>query len=81
MMGEREFGTKLYYELSLDGLVPQDHLLRRIARAVDFAFVRRFADRSTAIPASHRSTLSSFSRCCSSVTSTASLRKGAWLRR
>ena len=41
MMGEREFGTKLYYQLSLDGLVPQDHLLRRIARAVDFAFVRR----------------------------------------
>ena len=40
-MGEREFGTKLYYQLSLDGLVPQDHLLRRIARAVDFAFVRR----------------------------------------
>ena len=33
-MGEREFGTKLYYQLSLDGLVPQDHLLRRIARAV-----------------------------------------------
>ncbi len=29
-MGEREFGTKLYYQLSLDGLVPQDHLLRRI---------------------------------------------------
>ncbi len=41
MMGEREFGTKLYCQLSLDGLVPQDHLLRRIARAVDFAFVRR----------------------------------------
>ena len=41
MMGEREFGTKLYYQLSLDGLAPQDHLLRRIARAVDFAFVRR----------------------------------------
>ena len=40
-MGEREFGTKLYYQLSLDGLVHQDHLLRRIARAVDFAFVRR----------------------------------------
>ena len=40
-MGEREFRTKLYYQLSFDGLVPQDHLLRRIARAVDFAFVRR----------------------------------------
>ena len=40
-MGEREFGTKLYYQLSLDGLVPQDQRLCRIARAVDFAFVRR----------------------------------------
>ncbi len=42
-MGEREFGTRLYYQLSLDVLVlrPQDHLLRRVARAVDFAFVRR----------------------------------------
>ena len=40
-MGEREFGTKLYYQLSLDGLVPQDQRLRRIARAVEFAFVRR----------------------------------------
>ena len=40
-MGEREFGTRLYYQLSLDGLVPPDHLLRRVARAVDFAFVWR----------------------------------------
>ena len=40
-MAEREFGTKLYYQLSLDGLVPQDQRLCRIARAVDFAFVRR----------------------------------------
>ena len=40
MMGERDFGTKLYYQLSLDRLVPQDHLLRRIAGAIDFSFVR-----------------------------------------
>ena len=40
MMGQREFETKLYYQLSLDALVPQDHLLRRIADAVDFSFVR-----------------------------------------
>ena len=41
MMGQRQFTSKLYYQLSLDGLVPQDHLLRRIAAAVDFSFVRR----------------------------------------
>jgi transposase len=40
MMGQRDFETKLYYQLSLDALVPQDHLLRRIAEAVDFSFVR-----------------------------------------
>jgi transposase len=40
MMGQRQFETKLYYQLSLDRLVPEDHLLRRIAAAVDFAFVR-----------------------------------------
>lgn len=40
MMGQREFETKLYYQLSLDRLVPEDHLLRRIATAVDLSFVR-----------------------------------------
>src|SRR3989304_6361047 len=40
MMGERDFDTKLYYQLSLDRLRPQDHLLRRIASAIDFSFVR-----------------------------------------
>jgi len=41
MMGQRDFETKLYYQLSLDRLVPADHLLRRILTAVDFSFVRR----------------------------------------
>jgi transposase len=40
MMGQRDFETKLYYQLSIDELMPQDHLLRRIAEAVDFSFVR-----------------------------------------
>ena len=40
MMGQRQFAPKLYYQLSLDDLVPQDHLLRRISAAVDFSFVR-----------------------------------------
>jgi transposase len=38
MMGKHQFSPKLYYELSLDRLVPQDHLLRQIS-AIDFAFV------------------------------------------
>ncbi len=40
MMGQRRFESKLYYNLSLDQLVPQDHLLREIAARVDFSFVR-----------------------------------------
>jgi len=39
MMGKHQFAPKLYYELSLDRLVPQDHLLRQISAAIDFAFV------------------------------------------
>ncbi len=40
MLGQRRFETKLYYQLSLEQLVPQDHLLRQIAAVVDFSFVR-----------------------------------------
>jgi len=41
MLGQRDFDTKLYYyNLSLERLVPEDHLLRRIAAGVDFSFVR-----------------------------------------
>ena len=39
-MGQRRFGMKLYYQLSLEQLVSEDHLLRRLAAAVDFSFVR-----------------------------------------
>jgi transposase len=39
MMGKQVFAPKLYYQLSLDQLVPQNHLLRQIANAVDFSFV------------------------------------------
>jgi len=39
-MGRRQFSSKLFYQLSLDRLVPETHLLRRISEAVDFSFVR-----------------------------------------
>jgi transposase len=39
MMGKRVFAPKLYYQLSLDQLVPRNHLLRQISTAVDFSFV------------------------------------------
>jgi transposase len=39
MMGLRRFAPKLYYQLSLDRLVPADHLLRLVAEVIDFSFV------------------------------------------
>ena len=42
MPGRHNFAPKLYYQLSLDGLVPKDHLLRRMASAIDFSFVYSF---------------------------------------
>ena len=39
MMGQHQFTPKLYYELSLDRLVPRDHLLRQLSGAIDFSFV------------------------------------------
>jgi transposase len=35
------FEEKWYYGLSLDRLVPEDHLLRQISQAVDFSFIYR----------------------------------------
>ena len=43
MMGHRRFAPKLYYQLSLDRLVPENHLLRRIAQVIDFSFVYALA--------------------------------------
>ena len=39
MMGQRRFAPNLYYQLSLDRLIPADHLLRCIASAIDLSFV------------------------------------------
>jgi len=41
VLGQQDFDGKLYYyNLSLDRLVPEDHLLRCIAAGIDFSFVR-----------------------------------------
>jgi len=46
MMGMKAVEPKLYLSFSLDGAVPRNHLVRRLASAVDFSFVhglvRRF---------------------------------------
>ena len=40
MNRQPRFEAKFYYNLSLERLVPEDHLLRLIANAVDFSFIR-----------------------------------------
>ena len=45
MLGRKEFTPKLFYRFSLEAQVPEEHLLRRVAAAVDFAFVRRLTRR------------------------------------
>ena len=40
MKRQPRFEAKFYYDLSLERLVPEDHLLRQIDRAVDFSFIR-----------------------------------------
>lgn len=41
MLGRKIKTAKLFYALSLEHLVPADHLLRRVTAVVDFSFVRR----------------------------------------
>jgi transposase len=45
MLGRKVFTPKLLYQFSLEAQVPADHLLRRVAAAVDFGFVRRLTAR------------------------------------
>src|SRR6266511_4768641 len=45
MLRRKEFKPKLVHRLSLEEYVPEDHLLRRVAAAVDFSFVRRLTAR------------------------------------
>ena len=40
MMGEKAVEPKLYLSFSLDAAVPEKHIVRRLAAAVDFGLVR-----------------------------------------
>ncbi len=42
MMGHKPFAPKLFHRLSLEKMVPQDDLIRRLEAVVDLAFVRDF---------------------------------------
>jgi hypothetical protein len=45
MLGRKKFRPKLFYQLSLEEYVPEDHLLRRVAAVVNFGFVSRLTAR------------------------------------
>jgi transposase len=45
MMGRKALAGKLFYQVSLEELVPDGHLLRRVAAAVDFGVARRLTAR------------------------------------
>ena len=40
MQGKKEFNQRIYYNINLDSLVPEDHFLKRLDKLVSFDFVR-----------------------------------------
>ena len=72
MMGRHRHETKLYYQLSVDQLIPPQHLLRQIADHIDFSFVYQLTRPYYSDTGQPSIDLSSSSRCSSSATSTAS---------
>jgi transposase len=40
MQGCKQFEPRLFYQISLEDLVPKDHLVRRLAEVLDFSWVR-----------------------------------------
>lgn len=40
MQGKKDFNQKIYYNINLDSLVPENHFLKRLERLVSFDFVR-----------------------------------------
>ena len=56
MLGRKTFAPKLFYQLSLEERVSEDYLLRRVAAAVDFGFVRRLTARFSRLTGQRGST-------------------------
>ena len=40
MQGKKEFKQRIYYDFSLESLIPDNHLLKRIDNVISFEFVR-----------------------------------------
>lgn len=40
MQGRKKFEGKIYYNINLDSMVPEDHLLKKLEKLVSFSFIR-----------------------------------------
>jgi len=40
VQGKKEFNQRIYYNINLDSLVPDDHFLKRLEKLISFNFVR-----------------------------------------
>ena len=40
MQGKKKYEGKIYYNINLDSLVPEEHFLKKLDRLVSFDFVR-----------------------------------------
>jgi len=40
VQGKKEFKQRIYYNINLDSLVPEDHFLKRLQKLISFDFVR-----------------------------------------
>ena len=54
MQGEKKFEAKIHYGISLDEIVPSDHLIKRIESSISFEFVRDKTKDITLTPEIHR---------------------------
>ena len=45
MQGKKDFSPKLFYSLSLDGLVPQDDFYRKLNKSIDLRFLYKQTQR------------------------------------
>ena len=42
MIGHKEYQPKLFSTVDIESIIPKNHLLRKIDKAIDFSFIRDF---------------------------------------
>lgn len=44
MIGHQEYQPKLFSTIDIESLIPKNHLLRKIDKAIDFSFIRELTN-------------------------------------